>query len=267
MGPVSINQLANRTVLVAPSDGHELESELTRHGARVIRWPRTEIVEPQSYAALDDVIENLYGYDWLVFANVNAAELFVRRFEGLDHEVSELDGLRVWAIGPATVRRLEDSQIHIDLPTNSIASDAVFKDLETFIGGDSLPGLNFLLPRAAISRDRLPQLLEDAGARVDPVYAYRTAGAHNSELVQLNVLIEGGGIDCLVFTSPASVHDFSEVFDTNDPFEMLKEVVVVCVDTTTAGAAAELGLRVHIQSQPGVAGLMSALIHLCPSVQ
>jgi uroporphyrinogen III methyltransferase/synthase len=254
--------------MVAPSAADELESELVRHGARVMVWPRTEIVEPQSYVALDEAIENLYGYDWLIFANVNAAASFVSRFQELSHEVSELDALRVCAIGSAAVRQLEDSQIHIDLPTNRVTSEAVSEDLEIFAGGsDSLRGLNFLLPRAAISRDRLPQALEDAGARVDLVSAYRTAGAHNSELVQLNVLLESGGIDCIVFTTPASVRGFCEVFDTNDPLQMLKEVAVVCGDPTTAHAAVEFGLRVHIQSQLGTAGLMSALTHLCHSLR
>jgi uroporphyrinogen III methyltransferase / synthase len=267
--PVSIIQpLANRTVMVPPSAAHELESEIVRHGARVLCWPPTEILAPQNCAAIDEAIESLYGYDWIIFANGNAAESFIRRFEDLGHEVSELDVLRVCAIGPATARKLEDSQIHIDLPTNRITSEAVFEDLEIFAGGSgSLRGLNFLLPRAPMSRDRLPQALEDAGARADLVSAYRTAGAHSSELARLNVLIESGGIDCIVFTTPASVQAFSEVFDTNDPLQLLREVAVVCADTTTASAAVEFGLRVHIQSQPGTAGLIAALTRTCPPVQ
>ena len=118
--------------------------------------------------------------------------------------------------------------------------------LETYNGGpESLRGLNFLLPGAAISRDHLRQALEDTGARVDVVAAYRTA-SNNSELVQLSVLLEGGGIDCVVFTAPASVRAFSQLLDTNDLSRLLKEVAVACADQATTQAATGFGLDSQI---------------------
>src|SRR5712692_1167420 len=235
MEPVSINQsLANRTILVAPSGDHELATELVRHGARVLAWPQIEIVEPDSYGALDEAIKDLFGYDWLIFANVNAASFFLRRLQHLEHEISELDAPRVCALDDATRQQLEESHVHVDLVPEKLAIEGVIAALETYNGGrDSLRGLNFLLPRAAISRDRLPQALEDAGARVDVVAAYRTA-SNNSELVQLKVLIESGGIDCIVFTTPSSVRTFSQLFDTNDLSRLLKVVAVACADDNTA---------------------------------
>ena len=245
-----INQsLDGRTILIAPDDAQtrELTVELTRHGARVIAWPKIEIIDPESFAALDEAIQNLFGYDWLVFANPNAAGFFLRRLQNLGHEISELDALRVCALDDATRQQLEESQVHVDLVPETFATDGVMAALETYNGGrESLRGLNFLLPRAAISRDYLRQALEDAGARVDVVSAYRTAGSHNSELVQLSVLLEGGGIDCLVFTSPANLRAFSQALDTNDLVRLLKEVAVVCVGPATADAATEFGLRAEI---------------------
>lgn len=261
MESVPINQaLAGRTILVAPSGNGDLATELTRHGARVLSWPRLEITETDSHAHLDEAIENLFGYDWLIFANVNAAVFFLRRLQHTGHEVGELDALRVCAINDATRLRLEHSQVHVDLLPDQPSSDVVVAALETYIGEkDSLRGLNVLLPRAAISRDPLAQALEDAGARVDVVAAYR-AVSNNSELVQLSVLLGGGGIDCVAFTSPATVNEFSHVFDTDDLSRLLEEVVVACVDAETAQAAAEFGLPDQIvPSDSGVAALVLAL--------
>ena len=263
-----INQsLDGRTILLCPDDPHagELTVELTRHGARVIAWPEIEIIDPESFAALDEAIQNLFGYDWLIFANTNAAGFFLHRFHHTGHEISELDALRVCALDDAVRQQLEESHVHVDLVPETFATDAVTAALETYNGGrDSLRGLNFLLPRAAIARGRLPQALEDAGARVDVVAAYRTAGAHNAELVQLSVLLDGGGIDCLVFTTPASVRAFAQLLDTNDLSRRLKEVAVACVDQATTQAATEFGLRGPIvPTEPGVAALVSALtLHL-----
>ena len=247
---IEMNQpLVGRTILIPPDDvqDRELTAELTRHGARVITWPKIEIIDPESFAALDEAIQNLFGYDWLIFANTNAAGFFLRRLQNLGHEISELDALRVCALDEATRQQLEESRVHVDLVPETFATDRVLAALETYNGGrDSLRGLNFLLPRAAISRDRLPQALEDAGARVDVVAAYRTAGSHNSELVQLSVLLDGGGIDCVVFTTPASVRAFSQLLDTNDLSRLLKEVVVACADERATQAADEFGLRAQI---------------------
>ena len=262
MESAATNQaLANRTILVAASEDHEFVSELTRHGARVITCPKIEIIDPETFAALDEAIRNLFGYDWLIFANTNAAESFLRRTQNLGHEVSELDALRVCALDDATRQQLEESRVHVDLVPEHFTTDRVMAALETYNGGrDALRGLNFLLPRAWVSRDYLRQALEDAGARVDVVAAYRTAGSHNSELVQLSVLLDGGGIDCVVFSTPGSVRAFSRLFDTNDLPRLLKEVAVACNDYNTAQAAAEFGLRnCIVTTEPGVAALLSAL--------
>jgi uroporphyrinogen III methyltransferase / synthase len=248
MEPVPINQpLANRTILVAASEDHEVVSALARQGARLISWPKTDIVDPESFATLDEAIQNLYGYDWLIFANTNAVGVFLRRLQTLSHEISELDALRVCALDEAARQQLEAAHVHVDLVPEGPATDGVLAALETYNGGcGSLRGLNFLLPRAAISRDYLRQAIEDAGARVDAVSAYRTAGSHNSELVQLGVLFQGGGIDCVVFTMPVSVRTFSQLLDTNDLSRLLKEVAVACVDQATTQAATEFGVSAQI---------------------
>ena len=243
---IETNQpLVGRTILIPPDDVHnrELSAELTRHGARVIAWPKVEIVDPESFADLDEAIQNLFGYDWLIFANTHAAGFFLRRLQNLGHEIGELDALRVCALDAATRQQLEEAHVHVDLSPERPATDGVLAALETYTGGpNSLRGRTFLLPRATISRDYLRQAIAAAGARADSVAAYRTAGSYDSELVQLSVVLEGGGIDCVVFTTPPSVRDFSQLFDTNDLPRLLTDVVVACVDEAATQAAAEFEL-------------------------
>src|SRR5260370_16906100 len=116
MEPVSTNKaLAGRTILIAPSGERALTAELTRHGARVITWPKIEIIDPESFAALDEAIQNLFGYDWLVLANPNAAGFFLRRLQNLGHEISELDALRFCALNDATRQQLSDAPLPVAL--------------------------------------------------------------------------------------------------------------------------------------------------------
>jgi uroporphyrinogen-III synthase len=42
-------------------------------------WPQLAIQAPPTYSGLDEAIENLFGYDWLLFINENAARFFLER--------------------------------------------------------------------------------------------------------------------------------------------------------------------------------------------
>jgi uroporphyrinogen-III synthase len=241
--------LTGRTFLIAPSAPRELVTGLEQQGGRVITWPEIEIGEAENYAALDEAIENLFGYDWLLFLNVNAVEFFLRRFHQLGREVSELDQLRVCAIGEPAITRLEASQVHIDLTPDSPQTETVLAAIESYAGGrEAMARLNFLVPRASLRHEGLCELLEDAGARVDVVIAYRTVAANSSALTQLNALLAGGGIDCVVLTGPETVEDLALLMDTNDLHRIIGDVAVASVGEAAAQSAVTLGLRSDLPS-------------------
>src|SRR5918912_4497047 len=100
--------LAGRTVVItrARAQAQEFAALLEGYGARVVACPTIEIVEPESYAPLDQAIENLYGYDWLIFTSTNGVDFFLRRLAELGRDRAELDELRVCAIRAATAERL-----------------------------------------------------------------------------------------------------------------------------------------------------------------
>ena len=243
MGSVSNNQaLKDRTVLVS-SVSSELGIELEHSGARVITAPKLEIHEPESHVALDEAIENLFGYDWIIFANIYAVDYFLRRFHQLNHDNSELDDLRVCAIDGAGRTRLEEMRVHVDLIPDGHAASRVIDALEAYVGGrEAFRTANFLIPRSPTSLDPLPQVLEDAGARVDVVPSYRIASTNDSFMAQLRALLVGGGIDYLAFSSPSEVEMLAQLFDTSDLSRPLLDVVVACLDQRTKHAAHEFGL-------------------------
>src|SRR5438128_4115359 len=154
MERISNNQpLKDRTVLVLSSNASsDLAIELERSGARVITGPGIERHEPESYVALDEAIENIFGYDWLIFASVHAVDYFLRRFLQLNHSISELDDLRVCAIGDASSTRLEEMQVHVDLVPNGHAVSRVIDALEVYVGErEAFRSANVLIPRTPIS--------------------------------------------------------------------------------------------------------------------
>jgi uroporphyrinogen III methyltransferase/synthase len=244
------NPLDGRTVVItrARAQAADFAAELERYGARVIGCPTIEIVEPESYQPLDEAIENLYGYDWLVFTSVNGVDYFLRRLAARGHDASELDDLRVCAIGEATAERLRQARVHVDVIPDQFKAEGVFTALELFLGGrEQLSGQNFLIPRAAIARDYLPRALEAAGARADVIAAYRTVQPHSAERGRVEAMLTGGAVDCITFTSSSTVTNFAQMFDTTDLSELLDGVTVACIGDITSATAAQYGLRTNIQ--------------------
>src|SRR5947209_3863960 len=241
--------LAGRTIVItrARAQGTEFAVELERLGARVVSCPTIEMVDPESYALLDQAMENLYGYDWLIFTSVNGVDFFMRRLEKLGHDVSELDDLSVCAIGEATALRLREEQVHVDVVPEKFKAEGAYAAIETYVGGRStLNRLNFLIPRAMVARDYLPDALEDAGARVDVVPAYRTVRPNTTERGRVEAMLAGGAVDCITSTSSSTVQNFAQLFDTMDLSKLLEGVAVACIGDITSATAAEYGLRTEI---------------------
>ena len=242
--------LAGRTIVItrARAQAREFVAELEKYGARVLVCPTIEVAEPESYDRLDEAIGHLYGYDWIILTSVNGVEYFLRRLQVRGHQVSELDDLRVCAIGEATAESLVAAQVHVDLIPDQLKAEGVFVALEGFVGGrEALGGLNVLIPQAVVARDYLPKALEEAGARVDVVTAYRTIQPDGLDHGRVSAMLAGGAADCIAFTSASTVKNLARLFDANDLSEILRGVAVACSGDLTAKTAAEYGLHVDIQ--------------------
>ena len=243
--------LAGRTVVItrAQNQADEFVAELERYGANVVLCPTIEIRELENYDRLDEAIGHLYGYDWLIFTSVNGVDYFFKRLKAGRLEVSNLDELKVCAIGEATADKLRDLHVHVDVIPEEFKAEGVFSALERFVGGRrSLEGLNVLIPRASVARDYLPKALEEAGARVDVVPAYRTELPANLDRGRVAAMLSGSA-DCIAFTSSSTVKNLARLFDTQDLSVALTGVVIACIGDITATTAADYGLRVKIQPQ------------------
>lgn len=242
--------LSGRTIVItrALAQAADFVAELETYGARVLLCPTIEIAAPESYDALDEAIDHLYGYDWLIFTSVNGVEFFLRRLAARGHRSSELDRVRVCAIGEATAEQLHNAQVHVDVVPEEFKAEGIFSALERYAGGgEALRGLNFLIPRAAVARDYLPAALHDAGARVDVVSAYRTVQPDGLDRGRISAMLAGGGADCIAFTSSSTVRNLALIFDTNDLGELLAGVAIACIGDITSKTAAEYGLQTDIQ--------------------
>jgi uroporphyrinogen III methyltransferase/synthase len=260
--PANAQPLAGRTVVItrAQSQADEFVAELKRFGAEVVLCPTIEIRELDSYERLDEAIDHLYGYDWLIFTSVNGVEYFFKRIQARGRSASDLDDLKVCAIGDATAEKLSDLHVHVDVIPEEFKAEGVFSALERFVGGaEGLRNLNVLIPRASVARNYLPKALEQAGARVDVVPAYRTSLPVELDRGRVAAMLSGSA-DCIAFTSSSTVKNLARLFDAEDLSEALAGVVIACIGDITASTAADYGLRARIQPQQFTIHALAAAI-------
>jgi len=238
--------LQGRTIIVtrAASQAADLITILETYGAKVIVCPTIEIREPDNYDRLDEALDHLYGYDWLVFTSTNGVEYFLKRLTDRGQQIADLDEIKVCAIGQRTADKLHDAHVHVDLVPSQSTAEGVFAALTEFVG--DLRGLNILLPRAAVGREVLPTALQKAVARVDVVTTYQTVLPDNIDRGKLAAMLAGSG-DCIAFTSPSTIKNLAKLFDTHDLGKTFPRMVVACIGSITAETAAEYGLQVDIQ--------------------
>ncbi len=241
--------LAGKTVVItrAQAQADEFVSELEGYGAEVVVCPTIEIKPLSNYARLDEAIEHLYGYDWLIFTSVNGVDHFFERLRQQQRDANDLDEMKVCAIGDATAESLHSLHVHVDVVPSEFKAEGVYAALVSFVGGEeSLSGLNILIPRASVARDFLPKALEQAGARVDVVPAYLTSLPDDLDKGHVAAMLSGSA-DCIAFTSSSTVKNLAKLFDTQDLSGPLKNITVACIGDVTATTAKEYGLTVHIQ--------------------
>ena len=73
--------LEGRTVIVtrAASQAADLTTSSKATARKSLFVPTIEIREPESYERLDEALDHLYGYDWLIFTSTNGVEFFLKR--------------------------------------------------------------------------------------------------------------------------------------------------------------------------------------------
>jgi uroporphyrinogen III methyltransferase / synthase len=243
-------QSVERTILLS-ARLYELTAPLREHAFKVMTWPALAIQAPPTFFGLDEAIENLFGYDWLIFINVDAVRFFRERLNTQGHDVSELDSLRVCAIGDATGRALEESRVHVDVIVTDVTATRTVADIGNYAGGrEFLQRLNFLIPQAAIGRDYLRQQLEDAGARADSVVAYQTVAANDAtRLSVLQSLLLTGSVDAVAFGDETDVCEFARLFDTSDLGQLLRNSIVLSSGRNATTTAEQMGIASSVIAQ------------------
>ena len=223
-------------IVVTRPESKSLAEELERLGAEVTIVPLIEI-RPAEGRALEDAIDTMSSYDWVVLTSVNGVAAVARGLTGLA-------GSQVAAVGPVTAAAIQELGVEPAFVAKR-ASDDIAEGL-----GD-ITGKRVLLPQADIAEPHLADELRGRGADVETVIAYRTILVEPPMWGILPLRIA----DAVVLASGSACRSLAAAGGAGGG------AMLVCIGPKTARVAREVGLKVGLVADETTAdGIIRALV-------
>jgi len=235
----------------------QLSRRLLDHGAQVLEVPTIKLEPPTRREEIVDALLELNSYDWLVFTSPNGVTKFFEYFFKRFHDMRDLGGARIAAVGPATANKLKELHLQVDLMPDEALAVEIAKAFAKF---ETIENLKICLLRAEVANRELPEALEALGAIVDDVACYRTVPETEDATGAAASLLEQGA-DWVAFTSGSTVVHFHARFDLPALLQKFPQLKTAAIGPETSKALADLGLQPTVEAkQHTIDGLIAALL-------
>jgi len=246
----------------ARDQASQIAARLRDLGAEVLEVPTIKFVPPTRREDLVDALLELNSYDWLVFTSPNGVTQFFHYFFKQFHDLRDIGGARIAAVGPATANKLKELHLQVDLmPEEALGA----KIAEAFSSYESIENLKICLLRAEVANPELPRALESLGAIVDDIACYRTV-PEDADPGGAARDLEENGADWVLFTSSSTVENFHARFGLPGLVTKHPQLKLASIGPETSKTIAALGLKPTVEANPHsiealLAAITSASIH------
>ena len=198
--------VGTRVLVTRPRDqAHDLCQRLLDLGADVLIQPAITISDPADWQPVDDALNHLDRYDWIVFSSANGVRPFLDRL-GQMADLRRLGRVHMAAIGPGTAEELARYRLRADRIPDQYRAESLAESL-----AHDASGRRFLLVRASRGREVLAQQLTAAGAHVEQVVVYTNADVTEAD-PQIAAALAARQIDWITVTSSTIARSLVRLF-------------------------------------------------------
>jgi uroporphyrinogen-III synthase len=256
---VTPQPLAGKRILVtrARHQASQLTKGLEDLGAEVIEIPAIEIQPPESFGPFDQALRNLQQYQWLIVTSANTVQALRVRMTAVSIHSSAFSHLHIAAVGAATAQALTELGLLVTVTPGEYVAESLLEIL-----GDNLRGQRVLIARSAIARDVIPKALEETGAIVDAVDAYRTIIPQQS-ISQVAELFSGRHPipDAATFTSSSTVTNFFQLLKTAGIPQPPSSMQAISIGPITSKTLRDHQWELTAEANPhDIDGLIAAIV-------
>ena len=236
-------QTKHVVVTRAEAEDGPLSTQLRELGLSVLLWPAVSVAVAET-GPLDEALNNIQRFDWIVFASRYAVAAVIERLE------APPANLRVAAVGQATGQVLRQRGWPVDLLPEDANAAALVSEFAT----RPMQGTKVLFPASSRALPTIAVGLTQLGATVTQVEAYRTEPA-SLDADACRSWIERDAISAITFASPSAVVELEHSLGKPSFDRLLKAVKVIAIGPTTARALEEHGCTPIMAESANLPGL------------
>jgi uroporphyrinogen III methyltransferase/synthase len=236
----------------------DLSRRLMDLGAAVIEAPTIEIAPPGEWSDVDEALERIERFDWVIFTSANGVHFVKQRLLETGRDARAFAGVKIAAIGDATAAAIgNDLCLNVDLCPDSFVAEALAEALSS---AGAIANRRFLLLRADIARPLLAERLgQEKAAEVRDVSVYQTRPAASLP-AELLAALDAGQIDWITFTSSSTARNFVSLLD-DERRKRLSTIKLASIGPITSRTMAEVGLKPLVEAKVfNIDGLVQAML-------
>ena len=238
---------------------------LEQRGATVLDLPALVIGAPSHWGPLDDALEDLESFHWLVFSSANGVQAVETRMQRLGGCLARRpSSLKIAAVGRKTALLLDDLGAPADFVPPSFVAESLIEHFPV-----SGWGLKMLLPRVESGgRTLLADAFGEAGVRVVEVAAYDSR-CPDTMPDSAAAALEQGGVDAVAFSSGKTADHTARLLEQRFGttwMERLSRVKLISIGPQTSASCRRCFGRVDAEADPyDLEGLTEACVQAIQS--
>lgn len=228
-----------------------LSEKIRSLGGESIEFPCIKAIPIQDDQLLQEAIENISSYHWVVFTSAIGAEFFFKNLMSTDKDIRALYNHKIAVIGKGTQQIFSQRDIKIDLiPENYNAKSLAFALCDKVVSNE-----NVLILRAKDGTPDLIEILSQNKIQYLDVPVYETIYSCEDYPFSREV-IESGDFDLVTFTSASTVQGFVNTLPSLD----FKKITAICIGEQTEIEAKKYGMKTIVSKESTIDSLVEAMI-------
>jgi uroporphyrinogen-III synthase len=244
-------------VVVTRDEGTDrtLSLALLARGLRGFALPTIAIRPAADPSPLDAALQGVRPGDWIVFTSAHGVAAVAARPGWA--RVRATEGVRFAAVGEATAAKLAAAGAAAPLTASAPGARGLAQALDQ---AGPLRDARVLWPRSDRARRELAEKLQERGARLSEVVAYRSESVASPRLDEFRRLLAAGEVAAVAFLSPSSAEGLAAALGRADLRDLEGRVLVASIGPTTSAALRELHAPPRVEAAtPSLEALADAL--------
>ena len=211
-------------------------------GGNPIEVPTIKIEKIENNIELENEINNIKDYTYLVLSSKNGVEIFFDKLEEMNLDARTLANLKVCAIGSTTYKEIKSRGINPDIVPEKFVSESLFEELKDKLTKED----KILIPRAKNARDYLVDKLSEI-CTVKEIHTYESV-IDTSRKENILDILDNENLDYITFASSSSVRNFVEIIGQEN-LEKINNSKVISIGPITSATARELNIEIYKEAE------------------